>query len=250
MAISKSMDAPFKKSNYASKVEESQAIQDSNQLTFLPVPGPAGDRGPKGDRGEPGDQGIQGPKGDKGDSGKDGRDGKDGKDGKDGLDGKSMSSPSGQMIGWGYYANKDARTKRTGADAGIDGWVSLSIDNKAGSVNENFLPIGNVALWNRTTERINLKTLNLGAIVTIRYNLFLSTYTTNTEVWIKTFLGEEDISPVSYVGNLKYQYEYDFSVEQTFFVENEGIQYFGAIPQIRTDNLCEALIKSIYIHVS
>jgi len=242
MAISKSMDSPFKKSNYASKVEESQT-QSENTLTFLPVPGPQGERGPKGDTGEKGDQGVQGPKGEKGDPGK------DGKDGKNGQNGKSVLSPSEQMLGWGYYESKIQKQTRTGIDQGDDGWVSLMLHDLSERTNEEFLPIGNVSLWNNTTKRLNLKTLKVGSTITICYNLTLTTYTTNTEVWFKTFVGDESISPISYIGNLKYQYDYDLTVEQRIFIKDNQIKIFGAIPQIRTDNSCEAILKSMFISV-
>lgn len=243
MAISKSMDSPIKKSNYAARVEQSQ----EQTLSFLPVPGPQGDRGPKGDQGPQGDKGDKGDRGDKGDPGKNGLNGKDGKDGKDG---KSMLSPSEQMIGWGYYENAKLKEQRTGIDKGDDGWINLLLNELSENTNEKYLPYGNVSLWNKTTERLNFRTLNIGAIVTIRYNIILTTYMTNTEVWIKTFLGEENVSPVYYVGNLKYQYDYDFSLQQTVYVEDSKIQTFGGIPQIRTDNPCEAILKSVYISVS
>lgn len=241
MAISKSMDSPVKKSNYAAQVEQSQ---ESPSLSFLPVPGPQGERGPKGDTGPQGIQGEQGPKGEKGDPGK------NGKDGKNGFDGKSVLSPSEQMIGWGYYENEILKEQRTGIDQGEDGWVSLLIKGLSKNTNEKYLPYGNVSLWNKTTEKFNFKTLNVGAIVTICYNVSLTTYSTNTEVWMKTFLGNDQISPISYVGNLKYQYDYEFSLEQTVFVGDSKIQSFGGIPQIRTDNPCEAILKSIHISVS
>jgi len=240
MAISKSMDSPLKKSNYASKVEESQTQPETNALTFLPVPGPQGEKGPKGDTGAKGEQGLQGPQGEKGDPGKNGKNGKDG---------KSILSPSEQMLGWGYYESKNPKQIRTGIDKGEDGWVSLKLFDILGDTNEQYLPIGNVSLWNKTTDRINLKTLNTGAIVTICYNILLSTYLTNTEVWFKTFVGDDLASPVSYVGNLKYQYDYEFTVEQKIFVKDEKINVFGAIPQIRTDNSCEAVLRSIFISV-
>lgn len=239
MAISKSMDSPIKKSNYASKVEQSQ--DTTNTLAFLPVPGPQGERGPKGETGQQGLQGIQGPKGDKGDPGK---------DGKNGLNGKSILSPSEQMIGWGYYENANPIQQRTGIDKGEDGWVNLLLKDISENTNEKYLPFGNVSLWNKTTERLNFKTLNVGSIVTICYNISLTTYMNNTEVWIKTFLNDDAISPVFYVGNLKYQYDYDFSIQQTVFVGDQKIQSFGAIPQIRTDNSCEAILKSVYVYVS
>lgn len=231
------MDSPIKKSAYAAQVEQSQ----ESSLSFLPVPGPVGPQGPKGD---PGPQGAPGPQGEKGETGK------SGKDGKNGLDGKSVLSPSEQMIGWGYYENENQKQIRTGIDKGEDGWVSLFISNFGKNTNEEYLPKGDVSLWNLETKKLNFKTLNVGSIVTIRYNVELTTYINNTEVWLKTFLSDNIFSETSYVGNLKYQYEYDFSVEHTVFIHNARIQSFGGIPQIRTDNPCEAILKSIYISVS
>lgn len=238
MAISKSMDAPTKKSNYASKVEESQDTE--NILTFLPVPGPVGPQGPKGDVGEIGPQGIQGPKGDSG---------KPGKDGKNGLNGKSILSPSEQMIGWGYYKGKFINKEKTGIDQSDDGWTTLAMGDIE-ECSERFLPIGNVSLWNKHTKRLNFKTLNIGSIITIRYNIELTTHINNTEVWVKTLLDTDELSITSFVGSLKYQYDYDFSVEHTIFLHDQKMQAFGGIPQIRTDNPCSAKLSSIYISVS
>lgn len=238
MAISKSMDSPVKKSNYASKVEES--YDTSNTLTFLPVPGPVGPQGPKGDTG---DIGPPGPRGAKGDAGS------PGKDGKNGTNGKSFLSPSEQMIGWGYYKVKEINKERTGIDQSDDGWTTLVIGDIAES-DESFLPKGNVSLWNRHTKRLNFKTLNIGSIVTIRYNIEITTHINNTEVWVRTLLESDEFSATSFVGSLKYQYDYDFSVEHTVFVHNPSIQSFGGIPQIRTDNPCSARLRSIYIKVS
>jgi hypothetical protein len=242
MAISKSMDGPYKKSNYAAQVEQSQ-YQD-NTLSFLPVPGPQGPQGPAGPKGDKGDQGDQGTKGDKGDSGKDGKNGKDGKDG------ASVLSPSGQQIGWGYYENKRTKDQRTGIDQGEDGWVSLLVDAEGKNTNELFLPKGHVSLWNKVAQKINFKNLNIGAIVTIRYDIKLTTYSNNTEVWMRTLLSDEEVSPTSFIGSFKYQYEYDFSAEHTLFINNSEFQSFGGLPQIRTDNPCEAKIKAFYISVS
>jgi len=242
MAISKSMDSPVKKSNYADQVNQSQ--NNDGGLSFLPVPGPTGPEGPRGLKGDKGDQGSQGVKGEKGDSGK------DGKNGKNGADGRSVLSPSEQQIGWGSYENSATRSVKTGIDQGIDGWVSVVLQGLTKNTNENFLPKGSVSLWNEYTKKINFKTLEIGSIVTIRYNLSLTTYINNTEVWLKTLLCNEEDSPISYVGNLKYQYDYDFSVEQTIYIKSPDDKNFGAIPQIRTDNACDVMLKSIYISVS
>lgn len=241
MAISKSMDSPIKKSNYAAKVEESQ--DTSNTLAFLPVPGPVGPPGPKGDTGQQGPHGAPGPKGDLG------APGKNGKDGKNGLNGKSILSPSEQMLGWGYYKSKKIHEQKTGIDQSDDGWTALAIGDVEES-NEAFLPIGNVSLWNNNTKRLNFKTLKIGSIITIRYNIDLTTHMNNTEVWVRTLLENNEYSPISFVGSLKYQYDYDFSVEQTVFLHDFKMQSFGGIPQIRTDNPCTAKLRSIYISTS
>ena len=236
------MDSPIKKSNYAEQVSQSQ-VQE-NTLSFLPVPGPQGPAGPQGERGPQGPKGSTGDKGEKGDSGK------DGKNGKNGLDGKSVLSPSGQQIGWGYYQNKVIKQTRTGIDQGDDGWVTLIISGTGPKTNERYLPKGHVSLWNDATRRLNFKTLEIGSIVTVRYNISLTTYSNNTEVWMRTLMSNDYDCPTQYVGNLKYQYDYDFSVNQQLFINDAEDQNFGGIPQIRTDNPCEAIVKSIYISVS
>ena len=242
MAISKSMDSPIKKSNYADQVAQSQ-IQE-NTLSFLPVPGPQGPEGRKGDKGDTGAQGPQGPKGDKGDIGP------AGKDGKNGINGKSVLSPSEQQIGWGIYENGKNNKIKTGIQEGTDGWASLIMVGLGEKTNERFLPKGSVSLWNEYSKKINFRTLEVGSIITIRYNLNLTTSLNNTEVWFRTLLFNEEDSPISYVGNLKYQYDYEFSVEQTICIIDEESKNFGAVPQIRTDNACEAILKSVYITVS
>lgn len=244
MAISKSMDSPVKKSNYADNVSQIQSQETG--LSFLPVPGPQGPPGPQGIQGPKGDSGTPGPQGERGESGKPGKDGKNGIDGKDG---KSVISPSGQQIGWASYENSQPKQIKTGADQGNDGWVQLvmaSVDNK----NERFLPAGDVSLWNEFTKKINFKTLEVGSIVTICYNIALTTYSNNTEVWFRTLVSDEEKSPISYVGNLKYQYDYEFSVQQTIFIDDFSYKNYGGIPQIRTDAPCEAILKSLYVSVS
>lgn len=241
MAISKGMDSPIRKSNYADQVSQSQ-VQEST-LSFLPVPGPQGAQGPQGPKGEKGEVGPQGIKGERGEPGKDGKNGKDGKDG------KSVLSPSGQQIGWAYYEHLNPRQTRTGADQGNDGWVQMSIKSLSDKSFEHFLPKGSVSLWNDSTKKINLKAVEIGSIITICYNISLATYSNNTEVWFRTLVESEELSPVTYIGNLKYQYDYDFSVEQKIFVNDFKFQNFGGVPQIRTDNPCEATLKSLYISV-
>jgi hypothetical protein len=40
-----------------------------------------------------------------------------------------------------------------------------------------------------------------------------------------------------------------FSIQNTFFLENESMQNAGAFPEILTDNDCLMIVKSMYIHV-
>jgi len=240
--MAKSMDFPSaaKKRKYADNLEESVSISNP-EISYVAVPGPQGERGIQGPKGERGPAGEQGPKGEKGDPGK------NGKDGKDGI---SILSPSMQNIGWGLYLPSDKKLVRTGADEGDDGWVSLLLPGDSENAFEKYLPRDCVALWNYNTQKINLRTLNIGSIITIRYNIEISTFMTNTEIWMRTYTDQSDHYPTNYVGSLKYMYDYDISVDQTFFLESRGIQTNGCRPQIRTDNSCSVALKSIYIAVS
>lgn len=246
MAISKSMDAPFKKSNYASKAEESQTQINGNTLTFLPVPGPQGERGPKGEPGIQGEQGIQGLKGDKGEPGKNGKDGKNGIDGKPG---ESSLSPSGQRTGWALYKNNNQKSVQLGAKRGKDGWVRINIDSEPDTNNENFLPENNVSLYNKNTQKINLRGLKIGSIITIRYDIEITTFSNNTEVWFRTGPEDEESRSVTFAANLKYQFEYDLSLEHTVFLENEKMKNAGIFSEILTDNDCSMVVKNLYISV-
>lgn len=238
MAISKSMDSPFSSKNtYAKQVEESQ----TPGLNFLPIPGPQGPIGPKGEKGPIGKDGAVGPQGPKGDPGK---------NGKNGLDGKSILSPSEQNIGWAFYQNSKDQIFNLGADKGQDGWVNLFVDGLGKNTTEQYLPKTSVSLWNKETRRINFKTLNVGASITIRYDIEIEPLSNGVEVWMRTLLLDEAYTPTNYVGILKYQYPYLFSVEQSLFVLNKDSQIFGGIPQIRTDSPSLAKLKSIYISVS
>lgn len=243
MAISKSMDSPLKKTSYAAKAEELQSNPETNTLTFLPVPGPQGEKGPKGDTGEKGDTGPQGPKGDKGDPGKDGKNGKDGKPGESSL------SPSGQRTGWALYKNINTKNVQLGATKGKDGWVRITVDSDSLSNNELFLPESNVSLYNPNTQKINLRGLRLGSIITIRYDLLINTFSNNTEVWLRTKNEDSGVEVVTLGGNLKYQFEYNLSIEQTLFLEDEKTRNAGLFSEILTDNDCSMIVKSMYISV-
>jgi hypothetical protein len=235
------MDFPNKKKKYNETVENTKSTE------YIAVPGiqgekgergpagPKGDKGDKGDRGEKGPQGIQGPRGEKGDPGK----------GAEGYD-----SPSGQYPGWAYYSgNKDVDYK-VGPKRGEDGWVSFFLNVNQNNSLETYLPNKSVSLLNQTAKNINLKTLKVGAKVEIRYDFSLETYSNNTEVWIRTLLRDEGLSPVGYVGLLKYQYQYDLSYSQTIFINSDKIKNYGGVPQVRTDNEGSFILNGIYISVS
>lgn len=234
--MAKSMDFPSaaKKKKYSDNLELS-SIQQNPDVTYFAVPGPQGERGVPGPKGDRGPAGEQGQKGDKGDPGK---------------DGINILSPSMQNIGWAHYDSLDQKQVRSGATKGDDGWVNLILDGIGENTNESFLPKESVSLWNPNTQRLNFKTVNIGAIITIRYNLEITTFSNNTEAWIRTYIDRHDQYPTTYIGNLKYQYPYEMSVDQIMFVETKGMQTAGGIPQIRTDNDCYVILKSIHIAVS
>jgi hypothetical protein len=240
MAVSKSMDFPgAKKSSYAAQVEQSQASPSlDNSLSFLPVPGPVGPPGPAGRDGRDGKEGPQGPEG------KPGPKGVQGPAGKDGL---SSVSSSGQQAGWASYHSNSKINIRLGATKGEDGWVSLYISE--GDKNENFLPEGSVSLWNPHSRMLNFKGLKVGSQVFVTYNFELTTFTQNTEVWMRTFFSshKEEISQL--IGSFKYQNTYDLSITQHIFIENQQMWGNGAVPQIRTDFDASVILNSIYVSV-
>ena len=235
--MAKSMDFPPKKKYL-------ETIQEVKTTEYIAVPGMTGE---KGEVGPPGPPGIQGPKGDKGDIG---RPGPQGERGEPGRAGDGYDSPSGQYPGWAYYANKSTQQNRLGPERGDEGWVSFFLDIDESKTIESYLPNRSVSLLNITARNINLKTLKVGAKVDIRYDFSLETYSSNTEVWIRTLLRDEEISPMGYVGLLKYQYSYDISYSQTIFINNDKIKNYGGQPQVRTDNESSFILKGIYVSVS
>ena len=239
--MAKSMDFPGKPKKYSDNIN--QPYQLEQQINYVAVPGPQGERGPKGDIGPMGPEGMQGPKGDAG---------KPGKDGRDGLDGKpweSSLSPSGQRTGWALYDNLNKKQVTLGATKGNDGWVRFNIDCEGPETNEKYLPENGVSLYNPSTQKLNLRGIKIGSIITIRYDITLTTFSNNTEVWLRTLIPDFDKHPTTFAGNLKYQFDYDMSIENTLFLENESMQNAGAFPEILTDNDCLMTVKSIYIYV-
>jgi len=239
--MAKSMDFPQKK-------KYSETIQEVKATEYIAVPGIAGEKGETGPQGPIGPQGPKGDKGDKGDSGKQGPQGERGEPGKagDGYD-----SPSGQYPGWAYYQSLNMEKIRVGPDRGNDdGWVDLFLKvDKSNSI-ETYLPKTSVSFVTDSARKINYKTFNLGAKVDIKYELEIETYSTNTEVWIRTFSVDDNSSTVGYLGNLKYRYIYDLSFCQTLYILNNTMKTFGGKPEIRSDSECSVVLKGMYIAVS
>jgi hypothetical protein len=241
MAASKSMDFPgSKKSSYAAQVEQSQASPyQENTLSFLPVPGPVGPQGPAGRDGRDGKEGPQGPEG------KPGPKGEKGAPGKDAL---SSLSSSGQQAGWASYQNKLEKPFKLGISEGDDGWVTTFVLSD-GLENESYLPKGSTSLWNDHSRSFNFRGLKIGAQVFITYSFELTTYSSNTEAWIRTYSLNSDLDVSQFIGSMKYQHTYPITVTQQIFIENQKIWGNGAVPQIRTDYDASVIIKSIYVSV-
>jgi hypothetical protein len=238
--MAKSMDFPKKK-------KYSETVQEEKQIEYVAVPGMQGE---KGSIGPAGPQGIQGPKGDKGDKGDIGRQGPQGERGEPGKGGEGYDSASGQYPGWAYYKNKNNNNTKIGPTRGEDGWVSIFLEIDKDKSIEKYLPKKTVSFLNEVAKKINFKTFQYGAIVNIRYDLGIETYSNNTELWVRTFSIDDENSVTGYLGNLKYQYSYDLSFYQTIFIEDRDVKVFGGIPQIRSDNEGAVILKGVYISVS
>jgi len=242
MAASKSMDFPgAKKSSYAAQVEQSQASPyQENILSFLPVPGPQGERGPAGRDGRDGEKGEQGFTGNIGPKGERGL---------KGADGLSNLSSSGQQAGWASYTNTINKPTKLGISEGDDGWVTLLLDTKDKTQNETYLPTGCTSLWNSHQRALNFHGIKEGSQVFVTYNFELTTYTSNTEVWLRTYFASNDQEFVQLVGSFKYQNVYNLSTTQQIFIEDQGMWGNGAVPQIRTDFDSSAILNSVYVSV-
>jgi hypothetical protein len=242
MAVSKSMDFPgAKKSSYAAQVEQSQATGlPDNTLSFLPVPGPVGPQGTAGRDGKDGKEGPQGPEG------KAGQKGAQGPAGKDGL---SSLSSSGQQAGWASYTNAIDKPIKLGISQGDDGWVTLILDTKDKKQDETYLPKGCTSLWNSHQRALNFHGIKEGSQVFVTYNFELTTYTANTEVWLRTYFKSKDKEFVQLVGSFKYQGTYVLSITQQIFIEDSSMWGNGAVPQIRTDFDSSVIFNSVYVSV-
>ena len=242
MAASKSMDFPgAKKSSYAAQVEQSQASPyQENTLSFLPVPGP---------QGQPGPPGRDGRDGEKGEQGFTGNIGPQGDRGLKGADGLSNLSSSGQQAGWASYTNTITKPTKLGISEGDDGWVTLMLDTKDKTQDETYLPKGCTSLWNSHQRALNFHGIKQGSQIFVTYNFELTTYSANTEVWLRTYFASNDQEFVQLVGSFKYQNTYNLSVTQQIFIENQAMWGNGAVPQIRTDFDASVIFNSVYASV-
>ena len=242
MAVSKSMDFPGgKKSSYAAQVEQSQATTTpDNTLSFLPVPGPVGPQGPAGRDGRDGADGKEGPQG---------PEGKMGPKGPPGKEGLSSLSSSGQQAGWASYTNTIDKPTKLGISQGDDGWVTLLLDTKDKNQNELYLPKGCTSLWNSHQRALNFHGIKEGSQVFVTYNFEITTYTPNTEVWLRTYFASKDKEFVELIGSFKYQNVYNLSATQQIFIEDAAMWGNGAVPQIRTDFDASVIFNSVYVSV-
>jgi hypothetical protein len=241
MSLSKSMDFPAsKKAGYAQIAQQSQTSDPA--ISYIPVPGP------QGQKGDPGSQGPRGDKGERGEKGDPGPKGDPGKNGKDGKDGKSYFPVYNQDAGWAKYYAKDAEHSMLGATRGIDGWVSFSISG--GKVLEKYLPRNSVSLYNENTKKLNFKNLEIGSQVDVTYTFEVETFSNNTELWCRTFFPGSQEGVTSLIGVLKYQYVYEFSVTHKLYIDKESYRLNGATPQLRSDMDAVAKLLSISISVS
>lgn len=242
MVTSKSMDFPgAKKSSYAAQVEQTQSSPyQENTLSFLPVPGPQGPQGPPGRDGIDGSVGPEGPQG---------QIGQKGDTGQKGQDGKTFLPNYGQPPGWAKYISDNSKPTKTGASFGEDGWVSLVLGNVSRETVEKYLPENSKGLYGKETKRINLKGLELGTQLQITYDFEITTYSSNTEVWFRSFFPESKAEVISFVASLKYQYSYDLSVTQNLFLNSDADKISGIVPQVRTDMDSIVILKSIAVSV-
>jgi hypothetical protein len=240
MSVSKNINFPGENS-YIKQVKKTQETGNLLSPEIIPIPGPQGPPGPTGRPGE------LGPKGDQGEQGVQGSRGERGLPGKDGL---SYLPTYGQKAGWAFYNSQNPTSVKVGIERGENGWSSLYFINKGKETNEKYLPENDTSLYNYGSRRINFKHLNLGTQVCVTYNILLNTYSNNTEVWLRSYFAEDQEPVVSYVGLLKYQYTYQFSISQNIYLDSEDKIRNGVVPQIMTDMDGEVVLNSIHVSIS
>ena len=115
--------------------------------------------------------------------------------------------------------------------------------------NETYIPKGCTSLWNSHQRALNFHGVKEGSQIFVTYNFELTTYTPNTEVWLRTYFTKKNQEFVQFVGSLKYQNAYNLSVTQNIFIEDRDMWASGAVPQIRTDFDASVILNSVYVSV-
>jgi hypothetical protein len=138
---------------------------------------------------------------------------------------------------------------KLGITQGDDGWVTLILDTKGKRQNETYLPAECTSLWNSNQRALNFHGIKEGSQVFVTYNFELTTYTSNTEVWLRTYFPSKDKEFVQLIGSFKYQGTYVLSATQQIFIEDTTMWGNGAIPQIRTDFDASVIFNSVYVSV-
>jgi hypothetical protein len=111
------------------------------------------------------------------------------------------------------------------------------------------LPEDSVSLYSNDARKINTKGLKIWAQLQITFSIDISTYESNTEVWMRSeFFGLDD-SVTTFVANLKYQHDYEISVTHNLAIASKEQRMSGILPQIRTDLAAGVRLKSIYVSV-
>lgn len=228
-----------KKSKYSDQVNKNESLISEPGFVAVPgPPGPKGEQGIKGPKGDPGPQGPPGPRGEKG------------PEGPAGKDGKTFLPIHGQQPGWAKYVELDKSSAfKINASSGEDGWVSLYI--KKPKEIENYKPLGMRGnFYSQEIKKINTKPFEIGTSIQIIYNLEIETFSSNTEIWLKSSFGSEDTDYVSFAGYMKYAYEYPVSVTQNLIIASEKDRITGIKTQIRADMDSIVKLKSVIISVS
>lgn len=228
-----------KKSKYAEQVSRNESLLAEPGYVAVPgPPGPRGEVGPKGAKGDPGPAGPAGPRGERGIAGPPGK------------DGELVLPPNRQDPGWASYVELDREWSFSlGAARGEDGWVSLYIKNAKEL--QDYKPKNmKGALYSQEIKKINTKPLSIGSRIRVTYNLELETFSSNTELWTKSFFPETGNEHVSFSAFLKYAYEYPISVTHEMVISDEKERQAGIKLHVRSDMDSIVKIKSMIISVS
>lgn len=227
-----------KASKYAEQVSRNESLL--SEPGYIAVPGPPGPKGDPGPKGPKGDTGPAGPKGEKGATGP---------TGPKGTAGESGLGIYQQKPGWAKYADVTDNEFRLGATKGDDGWVSLKFTKPKAT--ENYQPEGFKGnLYNENSYRINTKALKIGSRVSIKYDFEIETFSSNTEVWVRSSFPGTTKETTTFGGFFKYAYTYTFSVFHEMHVTDEALKNAGIVPEVRADMDSLLKLKSITISVS